>query len=235
MAYRTFSAESLARRIRKIKETRKEALKNVDNLHVVLQPGNDKTGPNCWTVSLLPIIDCKNCKQCKHDCYDIKNDFIYNPVFWDRSRNSVIHEKDPERYWREIDAQLKANYVSELRINVGGDLHGDDFKAVAKLGRDNPQCDILFFTKSYEDINEFLDHHRFPKNVHAIMSAWKGLKMVNPHRLPEAHVLYPNGETTAPKYGSIYCSGNCSECHYRKTERGCWGLKKGESVIFRAH
>jgi hypothetical protein len=230
-----YTIKAFNERMSKIKARRKEALKNVDDLHVVLQRGNRKTGANCWTVSLLPVIDCKNCKHCKLECYDLWHDLIYPTVIWDRCRNSAIHEKDPERYWKEIDMQLKANYVSELRINVGGDLQGDDFMWVAWLAKENPQCDILFFTKSYEDINEFLDHHRFPKNVHPIMSAWKGLEMVNPHHLPESHVLYPNGETTAPQYGSTYCGGNCSECHYRKTERGCWGLKKGESVIFNAH
>lgn len=230
-----YTIKAFNERMSKIKARRKEALKNVDDLHVVLQKGNRKTGANCWTVSLLPVIDCKNCSKCKLECYDLWHDLIYPTVIWDRCRNSAIHEKDPERYWHEIDLQLKANYVSELRINVGGDLQGDDFAWVAWLAKENPQCDILFFTKSYEDINAYLDKHRFPKNVHPIMSAWKGLEMVNPHKLPESHVLYPNGETTAPQYGATYCGGNCSECHYRKTERGCWGLKKGESVIFNAH
>lgn len=230
-----YSNEALKKRIEKLKATRKEALKNVSKLHVVLQRGNRKTGPNCYTVSLLPVIDCKNCAKCKHECYDLWHDMIYNTVIWDRCRNSAIHKMDPERYWAEIDMQIKANFVKELRLNIGGDLQGDDFEAVAKLGANNPGCDILFFTKSYEDINNFLDHGKFPANVHPIMSAWQGVKMDNPHHLPMSHVLYPDGKTTAPKYGAVYCGGNCSECHYNKTERGCWGLKKDEDVIFKAH
>lgn len=56
-----YSKEAFRERMSKIKARRKEALKNVDELHVVLQRGNRKTGANCWTVSLLPVIDCKNC------------------------------------------------------------------------------------------------------------------------------------------------------------------------------
>lgn len=227
--------EAIKNRLSKLKDAKKEALKMVDSLHVRLLRGNRKTGANCYTVSLLPVIDCKNCKGCKNDCYDLRNDMIYPNVIRDRARNSAIHQKDPSRYWAEIDAQIKALFVTELRLNVGGDLQGDDFAAVADLGRKNPQCDILFFTKSYDDINAFLDGDRFPKNVHPIMSVWKGVKINNPHKIPESHVLFKDGTTTAPKYGAVYCGGNCSECHYRKTGRGCWGLSKGESVIFKEH
>lgn len=151
----------------------------------------------------------------------------------DRAKNSVIHALEPERYWKEIDMQIKALFVHELRINVGGDLTEKDFEYLAKLGRSNPKTSILFFTKNYKGINNFLEHHRFPKNVHPIMSAWKGLEMDNPHRLPESHILYEDGTTTAPEYGAYFCGGNCSECHFNG--EGCWTLKKGEHVVFKAH
>jgi hypothetical protein len=57
--------------------------------------------------------------------------------------------------------------------------------------------------------------------------------MDNRHNLPVSHVLYADGRTTAPKFGSYYCGGNCSECNYKG--EGCWILKRGESVIFPAH
>lgn len=225
--------EGLKKRTTKINEARKEALKNVANLHVKLQKGNRKTGINCWTVSLMPVIDCGNCSKCKNNCYDLKADLIYPAVIADRARNSAIHKADPERYWSEIDSQVKANGVKELRINVGGDLTDNDFAHIAKLGKGNPNTMILFFTKNYKGINAFLDNHKFPKNVKPIMSTWAGMKMDNPHNLPCSHVLYENGETTAPKYGAVYCGGNCSECALKG--EGCWNLKKGEHVIFKAH
>lgn len=228
-----FTNEGLKKRLKSITEVRKEMLENANELHVKLQPGNSKTGRNCYTVSLLPVIDCLNCKWCSHNCYDLKSDMIFKEVVNDRAKNSVIHALEPERYWKEIDMQIKALFVHELRINVGGDLTEKDFEYVAKLGRSNPKTSILFFTKNYKGINNFLEHHRFPKNVHPIMSAWKGLEMDNPHRLPESHILYEDGTTTAPEYGAYFCGGNCSECHFNG--EGCWTLKKGEHVIFKAH
>lgn len=226
--------EGYRKRLSSVKEVRNEVEKrDVSKLHVKLQRGNAKTGTNCYTVSLLPVIDCTNCSKCKHDCYDLKSDLIYKQVKEDRAKNSVIHEKDPERYWNEIDIQVKANYIEYLRINVGGDLNDNDFYHVATLGINNPKCHFLFFTKNYKGINKFLEENKFPPNVHPIMSAWKETVMDNPYNLPESHVLYKDGSTTAPEYGAYYCKGNCSGCAYEGS--GCWNLKENQHVVFTYH
>jgi hypothetical protein len=227
------SKESMQKRIEMLKAKRTEMLKKVNELHVKIQRGNRKTGASCYTVSFLPVIDCKNCSGCWFSCYDLKSDLIYPAVIEDRCKNSAIHKADPKRFWAEVDMQIKANFVKEMRINVGGDLEYDDFCSVAELGRQNPKTMILFFTKNYDDINTFLDTQAFPENVRPIMSAWEGMEMDNRHNLPCSHVLYEDGRTTAPEYGSVYCGGNCSECAFEG--KGCWTLKHGESVIFRAH
>lgn len=227
------SNEAIQRRIQKLMEERTAMMDAISDIHVKLQRGNRKTGANCWTVSLAPIIDCVNCSGCKGQCYDIRNDVIYTPVIKDRAKNSAIHKIDPERYWNEIDMQIKANFVTELRINVGGDLTNDDFAYVAELGKRNPRTKILFFTKNYDGINKYLDNNEFPENVHPIMSAWEGMEMDNRHNLPCSHVLYEDGRTTAPEYGAYLCTHNCSECAFDL--KGCWTLKNGEHVVFQAH
>lgn len=227
------SNEAIENRIKKLIEKRNEMINNIDNVHVKLQKGNRKTGSNCYTVSLAPIIDCSNCSGCKGQCYDIRNDVIYPQVIADRAKNSAIHKMQPNRYWHEIDQQIKANFVTELRLNVGGDLSDNDFEYVATLGKENPRTMILFFTKNYKGINKFLENNSFPENVKPIMSAWEGMEMDNPHNLPCSHVLYEDGRTTAPEYGAVYCGGNCSECAFNGD--GCWNLKHGEHVIFKAH
>ena len=225
--------DGFSKRLKTLIKTRDEMEKNVNDLHVRLQRGNKKTGINCFTVSLLPIIDCCNCKECKHDCYDMNNDMRYPSVIKDRAKNSVIHKLDKERYWNEIDIQIKANFIRELRLNVGGDLDYEDLFFVAEIGRNNPKTKVLFFTKNYDGINKFLEENAFPENVHPILSAWKGVKIDNPHNIPCSHVLYEDGSTTAPSYGAYYCTGNCSECSFN--EEGCWTLKNGEHVIFHVH
>lgn len=229
----TISNEAMQRRLEKLLEARNVKMMDVTNLHVKLQRGNSKTGANCWTVSLLPIIDCSNCGECSKNCYDLRNDMIYPTVIADRAKNSAIHKVEPDRYWREINAQVKANFVTELRINVGGDLTDNDFEYIKVLGEENPRTMILFFTKNYKGINKFLDKNKFPENVRPIMSAWENMEMDNPHNLPQSHVLYADGRTTAPEYGAVYCGGNCSECAFKG--EGCWNLKNGEHVIFKAH
>ena len=227
------SKETMAERLKTMLTFRSEFLKDLDNVHVKLQHGNDKTGKDCWTVSLIPISDCPNCSKCSGKCYDLRNDCWRFHVQKDRARNSAIHLTDVKRYWKEIDDQIKANKVTELRLNVGGDLTDLDFPFVAELGRRNPNTLILFFTKNYKGINKFLEHNSFPEKVKPIMSAWLDMPMENPNNLPCSHVLWADGKTTAPDYGAYYCGGNCSECVING--EGCWNLKHGESVIFNAH
>lgn len=230
-----FKDIAIRTRVNKLLSQREYWIKHIEDAHVKVQPGNTKTGKHCFTVSLAPIVDCVNCSGCSHSCYDIRNDCIHDQVINDRARNSAIHKIDPERYWYEVDIQIKANQITELRLNVGGDLSDDDFEHVKQLGLNNPRTDILFFTKNYKGINKFLDENEFPSNVYHIMSCWEGMEMDNKHNLPTSHVLFADGRTTAPEYGAVYCGGNCSECHFNTENRGCWELKKGEAVIFAAH
>lgn len=230
---RKMSMEAIMGRVNKMVALREEYMKDIENVHIKLQQGNSKTGKACWTISLIPIADCANCSECKKKCYDIKNVCFQPLVQNDRARNSALHKADPKRFWAEVDMQVKANFVTELRINVGGDLSDDDFYYVKELGENNPRTSILFFTKNYNGINEFLNNNSFPNNVSPIMSAWPGMEMDNPHNLPVSHVLFIDGTTTAPEFGSYFCKGNCTECHFNN--EGCWTLKKGESVIFPAH
>lgn len=233
MGKAAFTKDGFTKRVATINKARKDALKEVEVLHVKLQRGNTKTGPNCWTVSLLPVVDCGNCSKCKMNCYDLKADLIYPQVIADRAKNSAIHKKDPVRFWQEVNKQIEINFVRELRINVGGDLTDNDFTFVKELGEYNPNTDILFFTKNYKGINKFLDENEFTENVHPIMSVWPGMKFDNPHELPCAHLLYDDGSTTAPAFGAYYCQGNCSRCSFKG--EGCWNLKKNEHVIFKVH
>lgn len=234
MAYRReIATEKLMNRVTKMLEIRSEYLKDIENVHVRLQKGNSKTGANCWTISLIPVADCPNCKGCMKECYDLRNVCFQPAVQNDRARNSALHKADKKRFWDEVDIQVKANFVMELRINVGGDLDNEDFAYVAELGKRNPKTMILFFTKNYSGINAFLESNNFPENVRPIMSAWEGMEMNNIHNLPCSHVLWEDGRTTAPQYGAVYCGGNCSECAFKG--EGCWTLKRGEHVIFNAH
>lgn len=222
-----------SKNLRAIVSIRERLLKNPEKLHVRLQNGTRKTGNMCFTVSLVPGLDCGNCDHCFRHCYDEQHDCIYPATRYDRAKNSAIHKADRERYWHEISLQVKANYVSLLRLNVGGDLENEDFPWVAWLCNDNPRCQVMFFTKNYEGAALLLDTTQQPENMHMILSAWPGLELYNPHNIPVAHVLFPDGTTTAPEFGAIYCKGNCTGCAYN--DEGCWTLQPGDHVIFHYH
>lgn len=231
---KNMNEESIKARLNKGKEQIKKFIDDINDVHIHLQKGNTKTGSDCWTVSLFPIIDCKNCSGCKGLCYDLRNDLRYPNVITDRARNSAVHKMDIKRYWNEIENEIIKKSVKQLRINVGGDLSYDDFTYISEMAYRRPNTDFLFFTKNDTDINQWInDHGNFAKNVHPIMSAWEGMDLNNIHNLPMSHVLYADGRTTAPEFGAYYCGGNCSYCHMNR--EGCWALKCGEHVIFRAH
>lgn len=219
--------------VKKCIDARKAALGHVATSHVKLQPGNKKTGAQVWTVSLLPVVDCLNCSECQKKCYDLLHDVIIPSVLKDRARNSAIHKADKARYWNEVGLGCLLNGVRFLRINVGGDMTDRDFDYVAGLATSNPKTEFLFFTKNYSGIAAWIRKHgMMPGNVHAIVSRWPGMKCGNPYFLPEAHVRFRDGTTTAP-HDAIECGGNCSEC--AETKNGCFGLARYQSVVFDEH
>jgi len=201
--------------------------------HVSISRGNAKMGLIA-SVSLPPIISCSKeaCKHCGKDCYARKIARLRpKTVGAAYQRNLDILKEEPEQFWREVNAAVAMSRF--FRFSVGGDLYDKDyFENMVKVARNNKHCEILCFTKKFDIVNEWLNDHKLPKNLHLIFSGWRGMTMNNPHNLPEAHVFYRDGTTTA-KDGARYCSGNCYECAIAMTN--CWSLKKGQQVVFKQH
>ena len=61
--YFEFTKEGFNKRVASLKAVLKDARKNVENLHISISVGNTKLGA-IPSVSLLPVIDCGNCKVC---------------------------------------------------------------------------------------------------------------------------------------------------------------------------
>ena len=202
--------------------------------HVVISRGNIKMG-QIQSVSLPPVVTCSPlaCKFCGKKCYARKMCKLRPTVKESYDNNLDILMNDKELFWREVEGSIKL--TTYFRFFVSGDIYDKDFlENMVLCARKNKHCNILCFTKKYSLVNEYLEHHRLPKNLNIVFSAWKGLEMPNPFNLPTAEVMYKDGTSTAEegkKY--IYCSGNCSECISEK--RSCWNLKKGEGVIFAEH
>jgi hypothetical protein len=200
--------------------------------HVVISKGNIKMG-QIQSVSLPPFITCSPLayKFCGKKCYARKMCRLRPTVKESYDNNLKILLDDKEKFWREINAAVALS--TYFRFHVAGDIFNAEYlERMVDVARKNKHCQILCFTKKYDLVNSYLTKHRLPKNLHLIFSVWKGLEYIKPYNLPEAHIIYKDGTTTASD-GAKYCSGNCTEC--ATENKNCWTLKKGEQILFKEH
>ena len=197
---------------------------------VKISKGNSKLGA-IPSVSLPSIKTCRNC-ACQEKCYAQKLERLRPSVKNAYEHNLGVLLSDPTTYWREVEASVMMSRF--FRFHVSGDIPNAAYlENMAAVAWRNSHCEILCFTKRYEMVNEFIQKNgELPSNLHMIFSGWVGLDMANPFSLPEAHVRYRDGSTTA-REDAIECSGNCTECAL--TEGGCWNLQKGQQVVFNEH
>lgn len=199
---------------------------------VSISKGNGKMGA-IQSVSLPSGVTCRPC-ACMEKCYAKRIERLRKSVRDAYQNNYNILITEPDVYWREVEAAIMLSRY--FRFHVSGDIPNADYlNNMVQIARRNKHCQILCFTKKYELANEYLAVHgalAFPQNLHIIFSAWVGLPMVNPFSLPEAHVRYRDGSTTASETAHE-CGGNCTECAI--TDGGCWVLKNGEQVVFNEH
>lgn len=232
-SYKEFGADAIRKRVQQMLEFRNEV--DVENAHVKLSYGNRKTGALVPSVSLIPVADCGNCKVCKAGCYDIRNVCFQKTVQKSRANNSAILMVDPERYFESIKKAVK--YLRFFRWHVGGDIKDDYyFEMMVAIALAVPTCEFLAFTKMNGIVNTWIANHGpLPKNLHIIFSDWKGLDdFDNPYNLPVSSPLWPDG-TKGPHCinKQFMCPNSCEEC--TEAWAGCWGAKKGDTILFEAH
>lgn len=200
-------------------------------MNIKLSQGNAKLG-QIPSISLPSGVTCRNDCECSKKCYAKRLERLRPAVREAYQHNYDLLMSDPNTYWREVEASIMMSRF--FRFHVSGDIpDAHYFEHMLMIARRNPHCEILCFTKKYDIINSFLrTGAAIPKNLHIVYSAWRGLKMDNPYRMPEAHVRYRDGTTTAHS-GAKECGGNCTECAI--TSGGCWTLSDGEEVVFNEH
>ncbi len=200
-------------------------------MNINISKGNSKMG-SIASVSLPAGLTCRGDCECTKKCYAKKLERLRPNVRAAYKRNYEVLKCSSEIYWREVEATIMLSRF--FRFHVSGDIPDNEyFVHMVEVAKRNPHCEILCFTKKYDIVNTFLDHDgEIPKNLHILFSAWRGLPLNNPYRLPEAHVRYRDRSTTANKEAKE-CGGNCTECAI--TEGGCWNLMAGEQVVFNEH
>lgn len=197
---------------------------------VKFSKGNSKMGEIC-SVSLPSVVTCRAC-DCQKKCYARKLERLRPNVARAYAHNLAVLQGQPDTYWREVEASIMMSRF--FRFHVSGDIVDNAyFQHMVEIARTNPHCEILCFTKKYNIVNSHISIiGKLPQNLHIVFSGWPGLEMDNPYQLPEAHVRFRDGTTTA-REDAYNCGGNCTECAC--TDAGCWVLKPGEQVVFDEH
>lgn len=200
-------------------------------MNVKVSRGNSKMG-EIPSVSLPAGITCRGDCECNQKCYAKRLERLRKNVHQAYEHNYKLLNDSPDIFWREVEASIMMSRF--FRFHVSGDIPNDDYlHKMIEIAERNSHCEVLCFTKKYDIVNTYLDSGKsIPKNLHLVFSIWRNLACDNSHSLPEAHVRYRDGTTTAVDT-AVECSGNCTECAI--TDGGCWTLKKGEQVIFNEH
>ena len=200
-------------------------------MNISISKGNSKMG-SISSVSLPSGLTCRNDCECSEKCYAKRLERLRKSVREAYKTNYEVLKSSPETYWREVEATVMLSRF--FRFHVSGDIPDREYlERMLSLAERNPHCETLCFTKKYELVNQELgEGKRLPPNLHLIFSVWRGLTVDNPYNLPEAHVRYKDGTTTAGET-AFDCGGNCTECAL--TDGGCWSLKNGEQVVFDEH
>lgn len=200
-------------------------------MNVKISSGNSKMGA-IPSVSLPAGVTCRQDCECSKKCYAKRLERMRPSVHQAYQHNYDLLTHDSDTYWREVEASIMMSRF--FRYHVSGDIPDNVYLAhMIEIAERNPHCEMLCFTKKYNLVNDHLDFGgTIPQNLHIIFSGWRGMKMVNPYNLPEAHVRYRDGTTTACENAKP-CGGNCTECAI--TDGGCWTAKHGEQVVFDEH
>lgn len=200
-------------------------------MNVKISNGNAKMGA-IPSVSLPAGVTCRSDCECSKKCYAKRLERMRPSVRQAYKHNYDLLNSDPNTYWREVEASIMMSRF--FRFHVSGDIpDATYFERMVDIARTNTHCEILCFTKKYDIVNSHINIiGKLPKNLHIIFSGWHDIEMVNPYNLPEAHVRYRDGSTTAREDAKL-CGGNCTECAI--TDGGCWTAKHGEQVVFNEH
>lgn len=204
-------------------------------MNIKISNGNSKMGA-IPSISLPTGVTCRDDCECRQKCYARKLERLRKSVRDAYKHNYQVLKCTPNTYWREVEASIMMSRF--FRFHVSGDIPDKNYLMhMIDIAERNQHCEILCFTKKFDIVNEVVAElltgkRLLPTNLHLILSGWKDLKMENPFLLPEAHVKFKDGTTTA-REDALECGGNCTECAV--TEGGCWTLGTGEQVVFNEH
>ena len=155
---------------------------------------------------------------------------------WSNTRNAhlkryELYKANPIGFFDKISKELDMMPFKYFRWHASGDIVDPMYlELMCKLARKHKNTHFLCFTKKYELVNKYLEHHKIPSNLVVCLSNWGTWHPDNPHGLPESFVDFGRGDENLPAFG-YECTGHCGTC----PGTHCWHMKKGDGVIFKKH
>ena len=193
---------------------------------------NSKLGDNIPSVNLQPCRSCRPDAPCAKLCYGKHGRFVFPNVQNTLNNNSDLWDQNPEAF--EVQAVAAAFTAKFFRWHSTGDIVSPAyFEMMVRVAKKCKDTQFLCFTKQYEIVNEYMKSRKLPKNLHVVLSAWGNWIPENPNNLPMAYIRFKNGVTTHIPETAFECSGFCGKCV--QSEKHCWNMKRGESVVFNQH
>ena len=142
--------------------------------------------------------------------------------------------EDPKGFFEQLYYELQLVPYKYVRYHSSGDIVNEQYlEGMFWLARRCPNTYFLCFTKKYEMVNNYLDHHRKPKNLVITLSNWGDWLADNPHNLPTSWVRFGQESDSLIPKNAMECNGFCGDCVF--TNSHCWRMQKGDSVVFKKH
>lgn len=192
---------------------------------------NIKLGGSIAQLNMPYATSCRSDAPCFKECYCNKGHMQYANVKKSHKDKYELYKANPKAFFDQISAELTMVPFTYFRWHASGDIVDEQYlDLMCKLARKHRSTHFLCYTKKYELVNEYLDHHRKPSNLVICLSNWGTWKVENPHNLPTSYVDFSRGDEGIPEF-AYPCSGNCGKCEGTH----CWHMKNGDSVVFHKH
>lgn len=206
---------------------------------LTLTTGNSKMG-RVLNISLPPPQTCDTSLPCyKSGCYAMRTAYgLYPEVRAAWNGNLQVWMRSRDRYIDAVDAAIDKAKPDLFRWHVGGDIpgwlsdaHAYIVDAICGIAKRHPDVRFWSTTKKHFLVSLHRRAIAACPNLTVMLSMWPGLEADGRllRHWPTAWVNDPkNPDPRIPK-DARPCSGRCDTC------AACWGMKAGESVVFKKH
>lgn len=198
----------------------------------IITTTNSKLGGQIAQVNMPYCVSCRKDAPCKPLCYAGKGKMNYPNVREGHMKRYEMYLENPVAFFNMIDMEMKFVTYKYFRWHSSGDIVDEQYlDLMCKLARKHKETRFLCFTKKFELVNEYLNHHRKPNNLILCLSSWGNWIPENPHNLPTSWVEFGNeSDSNIPEF-AYPCSGNCGQCEGVH----CWYMTNGQAVKFHKH